>query len=270
MRCGIPLVQPVRVRAPESIAELTALQPDLGVLADYGQIVPRRAARPAAARDPQRPPVAAAAPSRRDADPGHDRGRRRPHGRDDHPDGRRHRHGPDRRPPELAARRCRAGARPRGARRARGRGAPRPDARPVARRDGAGDPTDLGRCHGDAAVPPRRRAPGSGTTARSSWSGRYERLRRGPARSSRRRPGGSSSTWRRSATPSRATSQGRWFATATASRWRHRTAGSSSIASSSRAGAPWAATSSFTASRASSARGSEPPSPGPRRAGRSA
>jgi len=37
----IPLVQPVRVRAPEAIAELTAHQPDLGVLADYGQIVPR-------------------------------------------------------------------------------------------------------------------------------------------------------------------------------------------------------------------------------------
>jgi methionyl-tRNA formyltransferase len=37
----IPLVQPARVRAPEAIAELAALQPDLGVLADYGQIVPR-------------------------------------------------------------------------------------------------------------------------------------------------------------------------------------------------------------------------------------
>jgi len=37
----IPLVQPIRVRAPEAIAELTALQPGLGVLADYGQIVPR-------------------------------------------------------------------------------------------------------------------------------------------------------------------------------------------------------------------------------------
>jgi methionyl-tRNA formyltransferase len=37
----IPLVQPIRVRATEAIAELTALQPDLGVLADYGQIIPR-------------------------------------------------------------------------------------------------------------------------------------------------------------------------------------------------------------------------------------
>lgn len=37
----ISLVQPARVRAPEPIAELTALQPDLGVLADYGQVIPR-------------------------------------------------------------------------------------------------------------------------------------------------------------------------------------------------------------------------------------
>jgi methionyl-tRNA formyltransferase len=37
----IPLVQPVRVRAPEAVAELAAVDPDLGVLADYGQIVPR-------------------------------------------------------------------------------------------------------------------------------------------------------------------------------------------------------------------------------------
>ena len=37
----IPLLQPDRVRAPEAIAELIGLQPDLGVLADYGQIIPR-------------------------------------------------------------------------------------------------------------------------------------------------------------------------------------------------------------------------------------
>ncbi|MEO8272921.1 MAG: methionyl-tRNA formyltransferase [Chloroflexota bacterium] len=37
----IPLLQPARLRAPESVAELTALAPELGVLADYGQIVPR-------------------------------------------------------------------------------------------------------------------------------------------------------------------------------------------------------------------------------------
>jgi methionyl-tRNA formyltransferase len=37
---GLPLLQPTRVRAPEAIAEIAALQPDLGVLADYGQIIP--------------------------------------------------------------------------------------------------------------------------------------------------------------------------------------------------------------------------------------
>ena len=34
------LLQPARVRSPESIAEIGGLRPDLGVLADYGQIVP--------------------------------------------------------------------------------------------------------------------------------------------------------------------------------------------------------------------------------------
>jgi methionyl-tRNA formyltransferase len=38
---GLPLLQPARVRAPEAIAEIAALRPQLGVLADYGQIVPR-------------------------------------------------------------------------------------------------------------------------------------------------------------------------------------------------------------------------------------
>jgi methionyl-tRNA formyltransferase len=37
----MPLLQPSRVRAAESVAEVAALQPDLGVLADYGQIIPR-------------------------------------------------------------------------------------------------------------------------------------------------------------------------------------------------------------------------------------
>ena len=37
---GVPILQPGRVRAPEAIAEIVALGPDLGVLADYGQIVP--------------------------------------------------------------------------------------------------------------------------------------------------------------------------------------------------------------------------------------
>jgi methionyl-tRNA formyltransferase len=37
----LPLLQPARVRDPDVIAEVAALQPQLGVLADYGQIVPR-------------------------------------------------------------------------------------------------------------------------------------------------------------------------------------------------------------------------------------
>jgi methionyl-tRNA formyltransferase len=36
----LPLLQPARLRAPEAIADVARLQPDLGVLADYGQIVP--------------------------------------------------------------------------------------------------------------------------------------------------------------------------------------------------------------------------------------
>lgn len=34
------LLQPARLRAPEAIADVAALRPDFGVLADYGQIVP--------------------------------------------------------------------------------------------------------------------------------------------------------------------------------------------------------------------------------------
>lgn len=37
---GLPLLQPARLRSPEAVAEVAALQPGLGVLADYGQIVP--------------------------------------------------------------------------------------------------------------------------------------------------------------------------------------------------------------------------------------
>jgi methionyl-tRNA formyltransferase len=37
---GLPLLRPLRVRAPEAVAEIASLGPDLGVLADYGQIVP--------------------------------------------------------------------------------------------------------------------------------------------------------------------------------------------------------------------------------------
>jgi methionyl-tRNA formyltransferase len=37
---GLPLIQPERVRAPEAIEAIAALDPGTGVLADYGQIVP--------------------------------------------------------------------------------------------------------------------------------------------------------------------------------------------------------------------------------------
>jgi methionyl-tRNA formyltransferase len=37
---GLPLLQPDRVRGPGAIAEIAQLRPDLGVLADYGQIIP--------------------------------------------------------------------------------------------------------------------------------------------------------------------------------------------------------------------------------------
>jgi len=37
---GLPLLQPSRIRTPEAIAAIAGLQPDLGVLADYGQIIP--------------------------------------------------------------------------------------------------------------------------------------------------------------------------------------------------------------------------------------
>ena len=39
-RLGLPLLQPTRVRAPETAAAIEALAPDLGVLADFGRIVP--------------------------------------------------------------------------------------------------------------------------------------------------------------------------------------------------------------------------------------
>lgn len=37
---GLPVLQPARIRSPEAVAGITALRPALGVLADYGQIVP--------------------------------------------------------------------------------------------------------------------------------------------------------------------------------------------------------------------------------------
>jgi methionyl-tRNA formyltransferase len=39
-RLGLPLLQPERVRAPETAAAVEALAPELGVLADFGRIVP--------------------------------------------------------------------------------------------------------------------------------------------------------------------------------------------------------------------------------------
>ena len=38
----LPLLQPLRVGEPEVVHEIAALKPDLGVLADYGQIIPGR------------------------------------------------------------------------------------------------------------------------------------------------------------------------------------------------------------------------------------
>lgn len=38
---GLPLLQPVRVRKPEAFEALAAVAPDLVVLADYGQLIPR-------------------------------------------------------------------------------------------------------------------------------------------------------------------------------------------------------------------------------------
>jgi len=41
MRLGLPVLQPVKARAPDFIQELAALQPDLIVVAAYGQILPQ-------------------------------------------------------------------------------------------------------------------------------------------------------------------------------------------------------------------------------------
>jgi methionyl-tRNA formyltransferase len=38
---GLKVLQPARVRAPEAVAAIAALGPDLAVLADYGQLIPR-------------------------------------------------------------------------------------------------------------------------------------------------------------------------------------------------------------------------------------
>ena len=38
---GLPILKPERVRRPEAVDELRALAPDLAVLADYGQLIPK-------------------------------------------------------------------------------------------------------------------------------------------------------------------------------------------------------------------------------------
>ena len=38
---GLPVLQPASVRTPDVLAELAGLEPDLGVLADYGRIIPQ-------------------------------------------------------------------------------------------------------------------------------------------------------------------------------------------------------------------------------------
>jgi methionyl-tRNA formyltransferase len=40
-KLGLPLLQPARVRGADSVAALQALSPDLAILADYGQLIPR-------------------------------------------------------------------------------------------------------------------------------------------------------------------------------------------------------------------------------------
>jgi methionyl-tRNA formyltransferase len=40
MEHGLPMLRPIRLRAPEAVAQVAALAADLLVLADYGQIVP--------------------------------------------------------------------------------------------------------------------------------------------------------------------------------------------------------------------------------------
>jgi methionyl-tRNA formyltransferase len=39
-RLGLPLLQPERLRTPETVAEIAGLRPELGVVADFGRIVP--------------------------------------------------------------------------------------------------------------------------------------------------------------------------------------------------------------------------------------
>ena len=63
---GLSIETPTRLRDPAALERILALDPELIVLADYGQIVPERVARPSVRR-PEPPPVAPAAPSGCDA-----------------------------------------------------------------------------------------------------------------------------------------------------------------------------------------------------------
>ncbi|HUP54469.1 MAG TPA: methionyl-tRNA formyltransferase, partial [Methylomirabilota bacterium] len=41
LQLRVPLLQPARIRAQDAIDAIAALKPDLGVLADYGRIIPQ-------------------------------------------------------------------------------------------------------------------------------------------------------------------------------------------------------------------------------------
>ena len=82
---GIPVLQPAKIRDDGVPAGRSAIsQPDLGVVAAFGRILPDALLAHPAARDDQRARVAAAAVSRRRADPARRPRRRRGDRRDDH------------------------------------------------------------------------------------------------------------------------------------------------------------------------------------------
>ena len=71
---ALPLLQPIRVRKPEAVDALATVAPDLVVLADYGQLIPRVLLDLPAAWLSEPASVRAAAVARSGADPGHDSG----------------------------------------------------------------------------------------------------------------------------------------------------------------------------------------------------
>ena len=95
LEAGLPVFQPGPLRRAESLELLTALAPDLIVVAAFGQILPPDIIHLPPARLPERPRLAAAAPPWRLAHRRrHPRGRRRDR-RDDHAHGRGAGHRPD-------------------------------------------------------------------------------------------------------------------------------------------------------------------------------